>query len=62
MNTTLVHQLMKKHKYELLYTPPYESWLQPIELVWANVKRQVAMSASNVRKWQETKDQTKAAL
>ena len=42
INTTLVEQLMKQHKYELLYTPPYESWLQPIELVWARVKHDVA--------------------
>jgi hypothetical protein len=33
INTTLVQQLMQQHKYKLLYTPPYESWLQPIELV-----------------------------
>ena len=40
-NTTLVQQLnqmKEEHKHELLlqYTPQYESWLQPIELVWAS--------------------------
>jgi hypothetical protein len=38
INTTLVEQLMKENKYELLYIPPYELWLQPIELVWAREK------------------------
>jgi transposase len=62
INTTLVHQLMQQHKYELLYTPPYESWLQPIELVWARVKHDVATQSRVGRTWQETAQQTKAAL
>jgi transposase len=62
INTTLVEQLMKEHKHELLYTPPYESWLQPIELVWARVKHEVATQSRVGRTWQETADQTKAAL
>jgi transposase len=62
INTTLVHQAMAQHKYELLYTPAYESWLQPIELVWARVKHQVATQAGRGRKWQETQEQTKVAL
>jgi len=62
INTTLVQQLMKEKKYELLYTPPYESWLQPIELVWATAKHTVATQARVGRKWQGTADQMKAAL
>jgi transposase len=62
INTTLVHQLMDQHKYKLLYTPPYESWLQPIELVWARVKQQVAMLSRTGRTWQETAAQTRMAL
>jgi hypothetical protein len=62
INTTLVEQEMTRHGHSLLYTPPYESWIQPIELVWAQVKRRVAMQSSNARKWQQTADQTKAAL
>jgi hypothetical protein len=59
-NSTLVEQAMEKH--QLLYTPPYESWLQPIEMVWATVKKQVAMLARRDRKWQETQEQTRSIL
>src|SRR5690606_15555691 len=34
-NTTVAQQLMADRQHRLLYTPPYESWLQPIELAWA---------------------------
>ena len=59
-NTTLVEQAMEQH--QLLYTPQYESWLQPIEMVWATVKKQVAMLARRDRKWQETQQQTRRIL
>lgn len=62
INTTLVKQLMDEHGYELLYTPPYESWLQPIELVWAQAKHKVARQASDKRTWQQTQEQARAAL
>jgi len=61
-NTTVVHQLMSENKHELLYTPPYESWLQPIELIWARVKHTVAMQSNRSRKYQQTQEQTRAAL
>ena len=38
-NTTLVKEIMQVKKHELLYTVPYESWMQPIEMVWAQVSR-----------------------
>ena len=60
INTTLVEQLMEKH--QLLYTPPYESWMQRIELVWARVKHEVAVQAARGRKWQTTVEQTRRAL
>jgi len=62
INTTLVQQTMQQHGHELLYTPPYESWMQPIELVWAQIKRQVAMQSHRERKYQETAQQTRDAL
>ena len=63
LNTTVIHQLMKEpHGYALLYTPPYESWLQPIELVWARVKHAVARQSRLNRTWRETMAQTKEAL
>jgi transposase len=62
INTTLVEQLMAPMGHRLLYTPPYESWMQPIELVWARVKHQVALQSKVGRKWQETAEQTKTAM
>ena len=64
INTTLVQQAMREHNKlnQLLYTPPYESWLQPIELVWARVKHEVATQAHTGRTHQQTAAQTKSAL
>jgi len=64
INSTLVEQALENRNrgHQLLYTPPYESWLQPIELVWARVKHQVATQAYTGRTWQQTAAQTKAAL
>ena len=62
INTTLVQQLMKPLGYSLLYTPPYESWLQPIELVWAQAKHKVATQAMKERTHQQTAQQTIEAL
>ena len=60
VNSTLVEQEMRKH--EILFTPQYESWLQPIELIWARVKYTVAMKSCHGRPYQETAAQTRAAL
>lgn len=60
VNSTLVEQALVKH--ELLFTPPYESWIQPIELIWAYVKHQVALQSHRLRKYQETAQQTRDAL
>jgi len=62
INTTLVQQLMDRHGHQLLYTPPYESWLQPIELIWAKVKHKVATQAYTGRSHHETAAQTREAL
>ena len=62
INTTLVHQLLTAKGHRLLYTPPYESWIQPIELVWARIKHEVAQQARHGRTWQETAEQTAQAL
>jgi len=59
-NSTLVEQALEQH--QLLYTPPYESWLQPIEMVWATIKKQVAMLARRDRKYTETQKQTREML
>ena len=46
----------------IIYTPPYESWLQPIELVWNQAKQKVAHEAHKDRKLEEMTSATKAAL
>jgi len=65
VNTTVTQQVMEEdpHRcHRLLYTPPYESWTQPIEMIWGQVKHQVARQAEAGRTWQEAKAQTEAAL
>ena len=61
-NTTLVKEIMQVKGHQLLYTVQYESWMQPIEMVWAQVKHEVATKARRGRKWQETQRQTREAL
>lgn len=62
-NTTVPEQLVcEQWKGEIIYTPPYESWLQPIELVWARVKHQVARQSHVDRTRDEVVAQTKEAL
>jgi hypothetical protein len=62
MNTTVPRQLMDDAKFSLIYTPPYESWLQPIELVWARMKHTVSTQAFLGRTHQETAAQTYASF
>jgi hypothetical protein len=62
VNTTVIQQIMSDKKYELLYTPPYESWIQPIELIWARIKHTVATQSRKGRTHQLTALQTKTAL
>jgi transposase len=47
-------------KHKILFTPPYHSDLQPIELVWALVKGNVARLYSNGRTMDELKTQLDA--
>ena len=41
-NRTVVEQLMDDAGYTLIYTPPFCPEVQPIELLWAEIKRYVA--------------------
>jgi len=45
-----------------IYTPLYESWLQPIEMVWAQVKHEVRMGSTNKRTGKQLQQQTRDAL
>jgi hypothetical protein len=62
INTTVPQQLMSDKKYELLYTPPYVSDLQPIEMIWAYTKALVARQSHRTRTAHECTVQTREAM
>jgi hypothetical protein len=62
INTTVPQQLMEDQDYELLYTPPYMSELQPIELIWAFTKHLVARQSHRKRTVSEAAAQTRVAM
>lgn len=57
-NQTVVEQLMKDEGWSLIYTPPYCPEVQPIELLWAEVKRYVAARSTHNRSLTEARQQT----
>jgi transposase len=62
INTTVPQQLLDDAGYELLYTPPYVSELQPIELIWAYTKSLVARQSSRTRSVDTAAIQTREAM
>jgi transposase len=62
INTTVPQQLLSDAGYELLYTPPYVSELQPIELIWAFTKAIVAHQSTRSRSVHEVAVQTRQAM
>ena len=58
-NRTVVEQLMDDAGYALIYTPPFCPEVQPIELLWAEIKRYVADRSTLNRSMTETREQTK---
>jgi hypothetical protein len=62
INTTVPQQLLSDAGYEMLYTPPYVSQLQPIELIWAFTKSLVARQSHRTRSVQEAAVQTRQAM
>ena len=42
-----LQKVFDQHGYRLIFTPPYTPQLQPIELLWADVKNFVARSTSS---------------
>jgi hypothetical protein len=63
VNVTVPVQLAKAvNDGRIIYTPPYESWLQPIEMAWAQVKQEVRMQSRRDRKAAEVREQTREAL
>jgi hypothetical protein len=61
-NKTVVEQLMNDAGHSLIYTPPFCPEVQPIELLWAHVKRQVANRSTLNRSIIETRQQTETAF
>jgi hypothetical protein len=62
INTTVPQQLLDDAGYELLYTPPYVSELQPIEMIWAFTKGLVARRSHRTRSVHEAAVQTREAM
>src|SRR6185312_2340795 len=62
INTTVPQQLMGDAGYELLYTPPYVSDLQPIEMIWAFTKALVARQSHRSRTAHTCAVQTREAM
>ena len=62
INTTVPQQLMGDAGYELLYTPPYVSDLQPIEMIWAFTKAIVARQSTRSRTAADCAVQTRQAM
>jgi hypothetical protein len=57
-NRTVVEQLMSDAGHAVVYTPPYCPEVQPIELLWAQVKRYVAARSTHGRSLTEAREQT----
>jgi len=57
-NRTVVEQLMRDANHSLIYTPPFCPEVQPIELLWAKVKRYVAARSTHNRSLTEAREQT----
>jgi len=62
INTTVPQQLASDAGYTLLYTPPYVSDLQPIEMIWAFTKAIVARQSTRTRTAQACAAQTREAM
>jgi len=61
-NRTVVEQLMDDAGHSLIYTPPFCPEVQPIELLWARVKRYVAARSTHNRSITEAREQTEAGF
>jgi transposase len=57
-NRTVVEQLMDDAGHTLVYTPPFCPEVQPIELLWAKVKRYVADRSTLNRSMTEAREHT----
>jgi transposase len=58
INRTEVYKLFEQHSHELIYTPPYQPGVQPIERLWAYVKNYVASLYQSGRTMRTLLEQT----
>lgn len=58
INRTEVYKLFEQHDHELIYTPPYQPGVQPIERLWAYVKNYVASQYETGRTMSQLLEQT----
>jgi transposase len=57
-DTTLVHETCRRKGYSLLFTPPYSPELNPIELVFGNVKREFYRARYDFEQYEDLEDLT----
>ena len=57
-----MEQLLTDAGHRIIYTPPFCPEVQPIELLWATVKRKVAERATLHRSMTDTREQTEEAF
>ena len=62
LHRTEVSKLFTQHRHELLYTPPYQPGVQPIERLWTYVKNYVAAQYKTGRTMRELFTQTYAGF
>lgn len=61
-NKTIVEQLLSDAGHSIIYTPPFCPHVQPIELLWAAIKRYVRERSTLNRSVTETREQTEEAF
>ena len=61
-NRSVVEQLFDGEDYKIVYTPPYCPEVQPIELLWARIKRHAADCAHLGRSVDECREDTEDAF
>ena len=61
-NRTVIEQLFDDSGHTLIYTPPFCPEVQPIELLWAKIKRYVADRSTHNRSVTEAREQTEEAF
>ena len=62
INKTRIDKLLLPHGHSIVWTPPFTPEVQPIELVWAQVKGSVARQYTYRRNVDTTREQTDDAL